>query len=119
MTESQIRQYLGLTKEQLASMDHDTLKTLMELKVESAREFSHDKDSAVNTAGRRYLLRPYPWSGYARAEYIWQPVSEIPQYNIVPLILRSLKVTAGALIFAVPLAPGAAIYVPPLGRPRV
>src|SRR5258708_4435676 len=47
MTESQIRQYLGLTKEQLASMDHDTLKTLMELKVESAREFSHDKDSAV------------------------------------------------------------------------
>jgi phosphate transport system permease protein len=46
-------------------------------------------------------------------------VSKIPKYNIVPLIIGSLKVTIIALIFAVPLALAAAIYVSQLARPRV
>jgi phosphate transport system permease protein len=119
LSPEKVREYLGLTTEQQASMDHETLVTLMELKVESAKDISTDKDAKVNTAQWRYLLRPYQWSGYSKPEYIWQPVSEIPKYNIVPLIIGSLKVTLVALLFAVPLALAAAIYVSQLARPRV
>jgi len=38
-------------------------------------------------------------------------VSNIPKYNLVPLIIGSLKATLIALLFSVPLALGAAIYV--------
>lgn len=116
---AQLQDYLGLTKEQFASMDRDTLKTLMELKIESSKDSSTDKDASVNTAQWRYLLRPYQWSGYDSPRYIWQPVSTIPKYNIIPLIIGSLKITIVALIFAVPLALAAAIYVSQLARPRV
>jgi phosphate transport system permease protein len=119
MSEAELSEYLGLTKEQFAWLDRDTLKTLMELKVESAKEVSKNKDATVNTAQWRYLLRPYQWSGYARPEFIWQPVSEIPKYNIVPLIIGSLKISLVALIFSVPLALAAAIYVSQLARPRL
>ena len=119
MSKEQLQEYLGLTPEQFASMDHDTLKTLMELKIESSNETSKDQDAAVNTTQWRYLLRPHRWNDYSRPEYIWQPVSQIPKYNIVPLIIGSLKVTIIALMFAVPMALGAAVYVSQLARPRV
>jgi phosphate transport system permease protein len=99
-------------------MDNETRKTLMEVKVEDAKESSKDKDAGINTTSWRYLLRPYQWVGYARPEYIWQPTSEIQKYNIVPLLIGSLKLTAVALLFAVPLALGAAIYVSQLASPR-
>ncbi len=119
LTPQQLRDYLGLTKEQHAGMDHDTLKTLMELKLQTASEATKDKDASINTAQWSYLLRPHQWTGYTRPEYIWQPISEIPKYNIVPLIIGSLKVTFVALIFAVPIALGAALYVSQLARPRL
>jgi len=119
MSREQLQEYLGLTPEQFLSMDHDTLKTLMELKIESSNETSKDKDAAVNTTQWRYLLRPHRWNDYSKPEYIWQPVSQIPKYNIVPLIIGSLKITIVALIFAVPMALGAAVYVSQLARPRV
>ena len=100
-------------------MSRDTLKELMELKIESGKESSKDKDATVNTTQWRYLLRPYQWTDYNGPEYIWQPVSRIPKYNIIPLIIGSLKITIVALIFAVPVALGAAIYVSQLARPRV
>ena len=118
MDPAQLMEYLGLTQAQLASMNRETLKTLMELKVETAGETSNDKDASVNTTQWRYLLRPHQWSGYSESRYIWQPVSDIPKYNIVPLIIGSLKVTLVALIFAVPLALAAAIYVSQLAAPR-
>ena len=119
LSPAQLQDYLGLTKEQFASMDRDTLKTLMELKIESSKDSSTDKDASVNSTQWRYLLRPHQWSGYDSPEYIWQPVSTIPKYNIVPLIIGSLKITVVALIFAVPVALAAAIYVSQLARPRV
>jgi phosphate transport system permease protein len=115
----QLREYLGLTVEQAAQMDHDTLKTLMELKAQTAGETVKDKDASLNTARWRFLLLPHQWTGYERPEYIWQPVSKIPKYNLVPLIIGSLKVTLVALLFAVPLGLGAAIYVSQLARPRL
>ena len=119
LNEQQLSEYLGLTKAEFARMDREALKTLMELKAESGGDSSKNKDAGVNTAQWRYLLRPYQWSGYDRPEYIWQPVSEVTKYNIVPLIIGSLKVTLIALIISVPLALGAAIYISQLARPRV
>jgi phosphate transport system permease protein len=42
--------------------------------------------------------------------FVWQPVSEVPKYSVLPLFLGSLKVTLIALFFAAPLAIAAAIY---------
>jgi len=119
LNELQLCDYLGLTKEQYASMDRDTLKTLMELKIETVKDTSQNKDAAVNSTQWRYLLGAYQWNGYSKPEYIWQPVSEVPKYNIVPLIIGSLKVTLVALLFSVPVALAAAIYVSQLARPRI
>jgi len=119
MSPAELQEYLGLTRQQFEAMDHDTLKTLMELKIETSKDQSKNKDASLDTTRWRYLLGPYQWSGYDKAAYIWQPVSEVPKYNIVPLIIGSLKVTLVALIFAVPIALGAAIYVSQLAKPKV
>lgn len=119
LSESQLSDYLGLTHDQFASMDRDTLRTLMELKAESVHEGSSNQDAALNTASWSCLVRPHQWSGYPRPEFIWQPVGEIPKYNLVPLIIGSLKVSVVALVFSVPLALAAAIYVAQMARPRI
>jgi phosphate transport system permease protein len=51
------------------------------------------------------------WPGYDAAEHIWQPVSDIPKYGIWPLILGTIKVSIVAMLVAVPLGVGAAVYV--------
>jgi phosphate transport system permease protein len=118
LTPKQLREYLGLTEKEFLGMQRETLKSLMEVKIETASEATHDKDAAVNTTSWRYLLLPYQWTGYNKPEYIWQPVSQIQKYNIVPLLIGSLKATLVALLFSVPLALGAAIYVSQLSKPR-
>ncbi len=45
------------------------------------------------------------------AGHVWQPVSEVPKYDILPLFVGSLKVTLVALFIAVPLSVGAAVFV--------
>lgn len=115
----ELRAYLGLTEKQLKEMDRETLQALMEVKVEAAKEVPNDQDAALNTTAWRYLLKPHQWTGYDKPEFIWQPVSTIHKYNLVPLIVGSLKTTLVALVFSVPLALAAAIYVSQLARPRV
>lgn len=41
---------------------------------------------------------------------IWQPVSDVPKYGLIPLFFGSLKTTLIALLFAAPIAIMAAIY---------
>ena len=118
LSPAELQEYLELTPRQFKQMDREALQSLMELKVESAREASTDKDAALNTMEWRYLLLPHQWSGYEKPSYIWQPVSGVHKYNIVPLLIGSLKVTLIALLFAVPLSVGAAIYVSQLASPR-
>jgi len=113
-----LRKYLELTPEEFASMDHDTKQLLMQAKVDAAKDASPDQDATVNTTEWRYLFLPHQWTGYDRPSYIWQPVSTIKKYNIVPLIVGSIKATVVALLFAVPLALAAAIYVSQLARPK-
>jgi phosphate transport system permease protein len=119
LTPKQLREYLGLTEKEFAGMRRETLKSLMEVKIETASEAPNDKDAALNTTSWRYLLLPYQWTGYQKPEYIWQPISKIQKYNIVPLLAGSLKTTLVALLFSVPIALGAAIYVSQLSKPRV
>src|SRR5678816_2639719 len=40
----------------------------------------------------------------------WQPVSANPRYNVIPLLLGTLKVTFIAMLFGTPLALAAALY---------
>ncbi len=114
-----IREYLGLSDSDFKAKDHDTLKLLMEVRAESAQEASTDRDAGINTVSWRYLLRPHQWTGYDKPSYIWQPVSGIPKYNLVPLVIGSLKATLVAMLFAVPISLAAAIYVSQLAGGRV
>ncbi|NLH73850.1 MAG: phosphate ABC transporter permease subunit PstC [Verrucomicrobia bacterium] len=118
----ELRRYLGLTKKQFAEMDRDTLKTLMEVRIEAQVEippqFREDKDARINTTEWRYLLKPHQWTGYDRPVYIWQPIGWIKKYNIIPLLIGSVKPTLVGLLFATPLAIGAAIYVSQLAGDR-
>lgn len=119
LSPQELRAYLGLTERQFRNLDRETLQALMEVRLEAAKDVPDDKDAAVNTTAWRYLLLPYQWTGYDKAEFIWQPVSTIHKYNLVPLIVGSLKTTLVALVFSVPLALAAAIYVSQLAAPRV
>ena len=114
-----LRQYLGLTQQQFEQMDEETLKDLMSLRIEAKAQMPDDPDAGLNTTEWRYLLGPHQWTGYDRPAYIWQPVSQIHKYNLVPLFIGSLKTTLVALLFAVPLAIAAALYVSQLAAPRV
>jgi len=40
----------------------------------------------------------------------WQPVSTVPKYSLLPLLVGTLKVTVVALVLALPVAIGAAIF---------
>ena len=59
------------------------------------------------------LFAPHAGSGY-----MWQPVSDDPKYNIVPLLVGTLKVSAISLLFAVPLSVLAALFVSELAGKR-
>ena len=48
----------------------------------------------------------------------WAPTAVIPLYGILPLVVGTLLVTLGAMVFAVPLSIGCAIYISELASPR-
>ena len=49
----------------------------------------------------------------------WAPTAFVPLYGIFPLIVGTLLVTLGAMVFAVPLSIGCAIYISELASPRM
>lgn len=113
-----LRAYLDLTPRQFATLTPETKKLLLQVKEEAAQNAPTDPDASLNTSNWRYLLLPHQWNGYDRPAYIWQPVSAIKKYNLIPLFVGSMKVTLVALLFAVPLALGAAVFVSQLSSPR-
>ena len=44
------------------------------------------------------------------AKWKWQPESEVPKFSLLPLFIGTLKAALVAMLFAVPLGVGAAIY---------
>lgn len=118
-SDKELSAYLDMTEAEFKAMDAETRKLMMEVKADAANQAPTDKDAGINTVSWPYLLLPHQWTGYDKPSYIWQPVSEIHKYNIVPLIVGSLKTTLVAMLFAVPLALGAAIYVSQLASNSV
>jgi phosphate transport system permease protein len=78
--------------------------------------YDHEVRSEV-TPSQMWLSQQ--WEGYDKPEHIWQPVSDVPKYAIWPLIIGTFKVVLIAILFAVPLAIGAAVYVSQYAPPRV
>lgn len=64
-------------------------------------------------------VTPFSMIRPTEAGFIWQPVSETPKYNILPLFVGSLKVTLAAMLFGVPIAVAAAVYVAEYASRRV
>jgi phosphate transport system permease protein len=58
------------------------------------------------------------WPGYDEAASVWQPVSEIPKFGVLPLIIGTVKVTIVSMFVAVPLGVGSALYISQYARPR-
>ncbi len=48
----------------------------------------------------------------------WRPVREPPRFGMLPLILGSLYVTAGALVISIPLGVATAIFIAEIAPPR-
>ncbi len=61
-------------------------------------------------AGLDKLFLPQPGRDPAAPEFTWQPVSQVPKYSLLPLLLGTLKVTVIAVFIAIPLAVAAALY---------
>ena len=119
----ELRAYLKLSEKKFREMDRETKLDLMLVKQEAQNEIPerllNDPDAKLNTTEWGAMIKPHQWAGYDKPEYIWQPVGQIHKYNIIPLFVGSLKITLIGLLFAVPLAVGAAIYISQLARPRV
>ncbi len=49
----------------------------------------------------------------------WTPTAMVPSYGIFPLIVGTIFVTIGSMVFAVPLSIGCAIYVSEIASPRM
>ncbi len=112
--------YLELTPAEFKRMDQEALHSLAEVRLEEAKEAPKDKDASINTTEWRYLLGEHQWSDSGPLDrYVWQPIGRIHKYNLVPLIIGSLKTTLVALLFSVPLALAAAIYVSQLASPTL
>jgi len=53
------------------------------------------------------------------AKFSWQPNSEVPKYSLYPLFLGTIKAAIVAMLFAVPLGVGAAVYSSEFASRRV
>ena len=69
------------------------------------------------------LFSKQEYEGYAEADYIWQPTAPVKGYtsklSLVPLIIGTIKTAFLAILIAVPLGIGSAIYVGFFMRPSV
>lgn len=64
------------------------------------------------------LFAPKQWRGYDEPVYVWQPIGGTAKYNVVPLFVGTLKITALTMTFSVPLALAAAVFVSQYLSPR-
>jgi len=114
----QLAEYLGQPVDRLKDVDGETLAILIKLRHEELQELDTE-EATMNTAALPKLFFPHQWDQYDEPEYIWQPNSEIPKFNVMPLFLGSLKIALIAMAIAIPLGLGAAFYVSQIARPAV
>jgi phosphate transport system permease protein len=57
----------------------------------------------------RSLVAPKQWPGYDHPAFVWQPVAEPPKFNVLPLLVGSLKIAGMSVLIATPLGVLAAL----------
>jgi phosphate transport system permease protein len=77
-----------------------------------------DPEMARETDLARMFL-PQVWRAGHPAAFIWQPVGEIPKYSMVPLFAGTLKVTAVAMLVAVPIGVASAVFSSEFAPPKL
>lgn len=65
---------------------------------------------SVEQAGLGKMLFKQVYVEGRAAKWSWQPNSDIPKFSLLPLFLGTLKAAIVAMLFAAPLAVGAAMY---------
>ncbi|MGL6351488.1 MAG: hypothetical protein ACRC2U_16920, partial [Aeromonas sp.] len=86
-SDTELAAYLELPLKDYQAMDSATRQLMLEVKAEATKEKPTDPDAMLNTTSWRYLLESHQWQGYDRPSYIWQPISEVEKFNLVPLII--------------------------------
>jgi phosphate transport system permease protein len=66
----------------------------------------------------KLFLKQQYYPGH-EAKYSWQPNSDVPKYSLLPLFLGTLKAAFIAMLFAIPLGVGAAIYSAEFASKRI
>ncbi len=92
-------------------IEGDTPTQNVEGGAEDLRDYSMSLESSGNNQSvtvRQLLLPNDTIKG--KAEYIWQPVSQVPKYSFIPLFVGALKVTLIGLLIAAPIAILAALF---------
>lgn len=81
--------------------------------------------SVVTTVGIVFALASETWSFFKDVPLLdflfgteWSPLFSDPQYGVLPLLSGTLTVTAIAIVVAVPLGVGSAIYLSEYAHPR-
>ncbi len=64
------------------------------------------------------LFGHHGFAGFLFGQH-WYPISEPPQFGILPLILGSLLVTLGAAVISVPIGIAAALFIAEIAPPRL
>ncbi|MFY1112788.1 MAG: phosphate ABC transporter permease subunit PstC [Methanosarcinaceae archaeon] len=64
------------------------------------------------------LFEDVPFSSFVSGKF-WYPTSVNAQFGLLPLLFGSLLVTAGAILFSVPLGVASAIFISELANPKV
>lgn len=65
------------------------------------------------------MLVAQEWRAGEPAQHVWQPVSKIPKYSLLPLLIGTLKVALIALLFAVPVSVLGAVFTSELAPARL
>jgi len=65
------------------------------------------------------MIAPQPWREGEPPYYAWQPVSKVPKYSLLPLLVGTFKVAIIALLFAVPVAVLGAVFTSELAPRKV
>jgi len=75
---------------------------------ESFPIFTNPKVQTEASLSKMILKQQY-YAGH-QPKWSWQPNSDVPKYSLMPLFIGTLKAALVAMLFAVPLGIGAAIY---------
>ena len=86
-----------------------------QVRYESAPPRDYELRAGLSGLAAERLFFPVQYEGYQEPGYYWQPVAASdgfePKVSLVPLLIGTLKAALVGLVFAIPVAVGAAVFV--------